>query len=117
MNRQLHNHLKDDVKVMITYEGTRLSSRFQVKNQTKLEHRNDIVYCYKCPTNDCDEFYIGGTDRRIVERIIDHNKGDRNSHYLQHAQNMKHAHVWVNDFTTLNSNYRSKNKGKITKSL
>ena len=35
MRRQLNKHLKDDVKVMITYQGTKLSSRFQVKDQTK----------------------------------------------------------------------------------
>ena len=45
MNRQLHKHLKDDVKVKITNQGTKLSSRFQAKNQTKFEHKNDVVYC------------------------------------------------------------------------
>ena len=39
-----HKHLKDNVKVMITYQGTKLSSRFEVKNKTKFEHRNDVVY-------------------------------------------------------------------------
>ena len=97
---------------MITYQGTKLLSRFQVKDQTKFEHRNDVVYCCKCPENNCDDFYIGETDRRISERIIDHNKRDKNSHPLQHAQNKKHAYVWVNDFTILNSNYRSKIKKK-----
>ena len=43
MNRQLNKHLKDDVKDMITYQGTKLLSRFQVKDQTKFEHRNDVV--------------------------------------------------------------------------
>ena len=52
MRRQLNKHLKDDVKVMITYQGTKLLSRFQVKDQTKFEHRNDVVYCCKCPEND-----------------------------------------------------------------
>ena len=100
MNRQLHKHLKDDVKVMTMYQGIKLSSRFQVKDQTKFEH-NDIVYCCKCPENDCDDFYIVETDGRISERIIDHNKRDKNTH------------AWVNDSTILNSNYRSKIKRKI----
>ena len=52
MNRQLHKHMKDDVKVMMTYQGTKFSSRFQVKDQTKFEHRNDVVYCCKCPEYD-----------------------------------------------------------------
>ena len=43
MRRQLNKHLNDDVKVMITYQGIKLSSRFQVKDQTKFEHRNDVV--------------------------------------------------------------------------
>ena len=43
INRQLRKHLKDDVKVMMTYQGTKLSSRLQVKDQTKFEHRNDVL--------------------------------------------------------------------------
>ena len=50
---------------MITYEGTKLSSRFQVKDQTKFARTNDLAYCCKCPENDCVDFYIGKTDRRI----------------------------------------------------
>ena len=117
MNRQLNKHLKDDIKVMIRYQATKLSSRFEVKNQTKFQDRNGAVYCCKCPENDCDDFYIGETDRLISERIIIHNKRDKNSYPLQHAQNKKHAHVWVNDFTILNSNYRSKIKTKISEFL
>ena len=117
IRRQLNKHLKDDVKVMITYQGTKLSPRFEVKDQTKFEHRNDVVYCCKCPENDCDEFYIGETDRLISEIIIDHNKRDKNSYPLQHAQNKKHAHVWVNDFYILNGNYGSKINRKINESL
>ena len=52
MSRQLNKHLKDDVNVMITYQENKSASMFQVKDQTKFEHRNDIVYCYKCPEND-----------------------------------------------------------------
>ena len=75
------------------------------------------MYCFKCPENHCDDFYIGETDRRISDKIIDHNKRDKSSHPLQHIQNKKHAHIWVNNFTILNRNYRSKNKRKISESL
>ena len=54
-----------------------VQSRFQVKDQTKFEHRNDVVNCCKCPENDYDDSYIGETDRRISEIIIDHNKRDK----------------------------------------
>ena len=99
------------------YRGPKLSSRFQVKDQTKFEHGNDVAYFCKCPENDCDDFYSGETDRRISERIIDGDKRDKNSQPLQHEVNKKHAHVWVNDFTILNSNYRSKIKRKINEPL
>ena len=95
--------MKDDVKVMITYQGTKPLSRFQVKHQTELKHRNNVVYCCKYHENDYDDFYNGKTDRRISERTINHNKKDKNSHLLQHAQSKKHEHIWVNDFTILYS--------------
>ena len=75
------------------------------------------LYCCKYPENNCDDFYIGETDRRISESIIDQNKRDKNSHPLQHAQNKKHAYVWVNDFTILNCNYRPEIKIKMSESL
>ena len=77
----------------------------------------DVVYCCKYPENDCNDFYIGETDRLISKIIIDHDKGDKNSHPFQYAQNKKHAHVWVNDLTILNSNYRSTIRKKISESL
>ena len=39
MSRQLNKRLKDDAKVMITYQRNKFSSRFLVKDQTKFERR------------------------------------------------------------------------------
>ena len=75
------------------------------------------MYCCKSHENDCDDFYIGETDRQMSEIIIDHNKKHKSSHLLQHAQNEKQAHIWVKNFTILNSNYRPKIKRKISESL
>ena len=36
---------------------------------------------------------------------------------IQHVQNKKHADVWVNNFTILNSNNRFKINGKVGESL
>ena len=55
---------------MITYQGTKLSSRFEFKDQTKFEHKNDKVYCCKFPENDCDDFCVGETDRRLSELLV-----------------------------------------------
>ena len=59
---------------MMMYQGTKRSSRFQVKDQTKFEHTNDTVYCWKNPENDYHGFYIGEADSQISERIIDHKR-------------------------------------------
>ena len=95
MNRKLNIHSKNDAKVVITYHGTKLSKQFQIKYQTKFEYRSDFFYFGKCPENDWEENYFGGTDRRISEVITDHNKRDKNSYILKHAHNKKHTHVWV----------------------
>ena len=116
---QLPKHLKDDVKVMMPHQRTKLSSRFQIKDQTKFEHRNrnDAAYHCKSTENVFDDFYIRETDKRLWKRIIDRNRSDKNSRPLQHVQNTKHAHVWINVLTILNSNYRSNIKRKISESL
>ena len=62
--------MKDDIKVMITYQVTKPSSRSQVKDQTKFEHRNDVVYCCKCPENDCVDFFIGETEGNYQTELL-----------------------------------------------
>ena len=61
--------------------------------------------------------YIGETDGRIKERIIDHNKSDKNSHILKHSRKEGHTHVWDRDFKVLGNNYRSAFKRKISEAL
>ena len=114
MNKQLKKHLPQDIKVITTYQGTKLSSRFSVKDKVTFEHKHNLVYYGKCPEKECKDDYIGETDRRIRERIIDHNKRDKSSHLLRHAREHKHTHVWDNNFKILNSNYNSKIKRKIS---
>ena len=71
----------------------------------------------KCPNQTCTENYIGKTDCRIKEKIIDHNKRDKNSHTLKHSREEEHTHVWDKDFKVLGDNYRSALKRKISKAL
>lgn len=53
MNRQLNKLLKHGVKVRIVNQDTKLSTRFEIKDQAKFEHRRDLVYYGKCPEYDC----------------------------------------------------------------
>ena len=78
-----------------------LSTKFPVKGKTDFQHKNNVVYHTKCTSQGCHENYIGGTNRRIAERIQDHNNRDKNSHLLKHAREKGHTHVCQNNFRML----------------
>ena len=117
MKKQLKKTLPEDVNTMISYKSTKLSIKFPVKDKTDFQHKNNVVYPSKCRSEGCCENYIRETNRRIVERIQDHNDRDKNSHLLKHAREKGHTHVWENDFKILGNNYQSNIKRKISESL
>ena len=117
MKKQLKKRIPSNVKTCITYEDTKLSTQFPVKDRTKFEHRHNIVYFSCCPNATCNDTYVGETDRRIKERIMDHNKRDKSSHLLKHARESQHTHVWKDDFKILSGNYKSSVKRKISEAL
>ena len=41
------------------------------------QHKNNIVYHSKCPSEGCCENYIGETNRSVLEKIQDHNYRDK----------------------------------------
>ena len=61
--------------------------------------------------------FVSPINRRIVERIQDHNNRDKTSHLLKHARKKGHNHVWENDLKILGNNYQSNIKRKISESL
>ena len=106
MKKQLKKTLPGDVNTMISYKSTKLSTKFPVKDKTDFQHKNNVIYHSKCPSEGCHENYTGETNRRILERIQDHNIRDKNSHLLKHAHEKGHAHVWENNFKILSNNYQ-----------
>ena len=117
MRKNLDSALPITVKPIITFNSNKLGSNFNIKDQTKFEHNNNLVYMCTCPYKNCNASYIGETKKRINERIIDHNKRDKKSHVLKHSRKEKHRHVWVQDFTILSKNYKSNIKRKISEAL
>ena len=63
------------------------------------------------------EEYVGETDRMTKERVIDHNKRDKNSQILKHSREEGHTHVCDKDFKVSGNNYRSGFKWKISEAL
>ena len=70
------------------YSSKKLESFLSIKDQTKLEHNDDLTYLVKCPENTCSENYHGETARRIDERVLEHVGKDKKSHMLQHTYNL-----------------------------
>ena len=117
MKKQLKKVLPENLKTIVTYQSKKLASKFPVKDKIDFQHQNNFVYYGKCPNHNCKDDYIGETDRRVIERVIDHNKRDKKSHMLKHSRDKLHTHVWEYDFKLFGNNYQSSIKRKISESL
>ena len=55
MKKQLKRTLPDDVKTIISYKSTKLSTKFPVKDKTDFQHKHNVVYYGKCPNEGCKD--------------------------------------------------------------
>ena len=117
MKKQLKVNLPDDIKAMIGYRSTKLSTKFLVRDKTDFQHKHNVLYYGKCSNEGCKDDYVGETKRRIVQRIKDHNSKDNSSHLLKHGRENGHTHVWEKDFQILGNNYQSNFKQKRSESF
>ena len=79
---------KHDVRIVFTC--TKLSSQFNIKDDTNKQHKHDLVYFSRFPLTDCTDSYIGETARRLSERVMDHAGRDTKSHIVRHGLNSNH---------------------------
>ena len=66
-----------------------------------------------CPNINYKNAYLGETDRKSIERIIDHNKRGKKSHLLKHARGENYTYMWEQDFNSweqLSIKYKKKNQ-------
>ena len=115
MKKHIRKTLPENVQAIVTYQSTKLSIKFKVKDKIEFYHQIDLVYYGKCPNQTCTEDYTGETDRRIKERIIEYNKRDKYSHILKHSREEGQTHIWDKDFKALVNNYRQLSNGRLVK--
>ena len=84
ITKEVNKILVNKHKATLVYTGTKLGSNFNIKDITKKEHKDNLVYSVKCPMDTFNETYNGETGRRLVERIDEHRGKDKNSHVYQH---------------------------------
>ena len=61
----------------------------------------------------CKDDHTDEINRRVIERVIDHNRRDKKSHMLKHSRDTLPTHDWEYDFKLLGNNYQSNIKRKI----
>ena len=71
--KSLRNTLKSVIPANNTcktiYIGTKLASKFNIKDKISKEHKHDLVYKAQCPDLNCDEKYIGEIGRRLSMKM------------------------------------------------
>ena len=118
LKRNLKSLLCSTVKANIGFTGKKLSTCFQIKNQTKFEHKHDIIYLAACSQDNCSENYIGESGRRISERIIDHNGRDQKSHIFKHSSEKCRQHFHTNSFKIIGNGFKNNSfKRKVSEAL
>ena len=118
INKEINKCLPENKKAQIVYTGTKLSSKFSIKDKTKKEHQHDLIYSVKCPDDTCNVSYNGEIGRRLAERVKDHSGRDKDSHMYKHSVEQEHPTVKLSDFTILSQGYKlRKFKRKISEAL
>ena len=93
--KDLDKKLGEKVKLRVTYKSTKLMSKFQIKDKTKIDHLHNVTYKIKCPNIRCESKYGGQTWCRIAKRVLEHNRRDKASHVLSHSRVKKHRRILV----------------------
>ena len=96
---------KHDVRIILT--GTKLSSHFNITDDTNTQHKHDLVYFSRCPSTTCTDSYIGETARHLTERVVDHAGRDMKLHIIRHCLNSNHETVNIEHFKILNMGYNN----------
>ena len=100
------NYLKK-VKIQTCYNGRRLSSLLQIKDNTRKEHEHDIVYHVNCPEESCEDNYIGESGRRLVEGVKDHGGTDNKLHISKRSIVKMDTEFELIDFKRISRNYNN----------
>ena len=110
--RSLNNYIKrllpQNYRSQHVCKSRKLGSAFNIKDQTKLEHKYDLIYLVKSPENTCSEICLHEAVRRLNEKIMEHAVKDNKSHMLKHTLQSAHPSVSPNNFRILQKGYNNK---------
>ena len=102
----------------LVFTGTKLGTRFNIKDETSKEHQHDLPYSVVCPDANCNEEYNGEAGRRLIEKVHEYSGEDVSSHVFKHSTETDHPTVTSDDFRVLKTGYRQKKfRRKLSEAL
>ena len=97
-------------KLRTCFSGTKLASKFKVKDKPAKKHQHNVVYEVTCPTKYSTAKYVGETSRRLSVRAKEHAWKDK-------RPKTGHKPVTINEFSILSRNAAHYYNRKIRESL
>ena len=85
VKRHITKLLPEQEEVALVFTGTKLGTKFNIKDKTSKGHQHDLTCSVVCPDPNCNEGYNGKTARRLTERVHEHSGKDGNSHVFKHS--------------------------------
>ena len=117
MKKRFRNLPLQCIVPMVVFSGSKLSSKFQVKDST-FNHNHVVIYHGNCPENRCPDNYVEETARRTSERVLDHTGKNVNSHLYKHSTKAGHATLKISDYRIIGNRYLNNwKKQKIAEAL
>ena len=118
LRSNLSQSLPENTETRITYTGTKLGSKFNVKDRISLQDQHDVVYLFECPEETCSQSYIGETGRRLIIRTEEHKGKDKNSLLYKHSIETGHKTIEINDVKIIGKQYEGNSyKRKVSEAL
>ena len=116
MKKRFRNFLPQCIVPMVVFTGSKLSSKFWVKDRTIFSHNYDIIYHGNCPENGCSDNYVRETARKISESVLDRTGKYINSHFYKRTIETGHQNLEIRDYRIIGNGYGNNwNKRKIAK--
>ena len=117
LKNSLKRNLPTNIKCRIVQTGTKLSTRFNIKDAIDKKHLSNFIYRRKCKNKKCKGSYVGETARRRTVRTEEHGGKDKNSWIFKHSSTTKHPRAKDQDFEILATNYGDRRKRKLAEAM
>ena len=113
----MKRNLPSSLECRIVQTGTKLSTRFNIKDKVDKDHLSNFIYRRKCKNKRCNDSYVGETARRRTVRTGEHGGKDKNSWIFKHSSKTKHPRAKDEDFEILATNYGDRRKRKLAEAM